>query len=384
MRPLFDDHDMVRMRKLTKGDVLKGYDAICFNEAFEDMKRHILLETLASEPYGYKYSTDTPGEDEGIEQDSGLFIASKHEIVLKDYLVFDEDKCSGSDCLAEKGAAYVKIRKGNTFYHMICTHLQAQDGEKDKVHRLSQFRELRKLVERNGAHISRNDVVMYVGDMNVHLYDPERRVMETELNARFGWPDGCRKASQSGARTLWVGTAPFCGGHSSDCGHRGCVYTGKFSSAGCTSGKKVYCRCNNVQDACDVYSYDEWRNQYAGPGTDRQFLDYTMYHKDYFVPSCHRQRVVEQLASDHFPVQGVFHKKKISCGLYDGASQSGSGTNGVKCNKKQHKWIGTAPFCSASADDCKDDWKFVKLDNSGDGSTCVTGDKVLCERCVRS
>jgi len=44
---------------------------------------------------------------------------------------------------------------------------------------------------------------------------------------------------------------------------------------------------------------------------------------------------------------------------------------------KHSKWIGTAPFCSGSASDCKDiGYDYVK----SSGSNCWSGKKVLCEK----
>ncbi len=43
-------------------------------------------------------------------------------------------------------------------------------------------------------------------------------------------------------------------------------------------------------------------------------------------------------------------------------------------------WIGKAPFCSAKPTDCSTQgMKFVRNHASGDGDTCITGTKVMCE-----
>ncbi len=43
------------------------------------------------------------------------------------------------------------------------------------------------------------------------------------------------------------------------------------------------------------------------------------------------------------------------------------------------RWIGTAPFCSASANDCqKQGLEYVRSDKSGNGESCTFGTKVLC------
>lgn len=43
-------------------------------------------------------------------------------------------------------------------------------------------------------------------------------------------------------------------------------------------------------------------------------------------------------------------------------------------------WIGKAPFCSAKPADCNTKgMRFVRTHASGDGETCITGTKVMCE-----
>jgi len=52
------------------------------------------------------------------------------------------------------------------------------------------------------------------------------------------------------------------------------------------------------------------------------------------------------------------------------------------CN---YTWIGTAPLCDAAPTDCVSaHQEFVRYDRSGDGHTCITGEKVLCKSCPPS
>ncbi|HEU4727025.1 MAG TPA: hypothetical protein VFT22_04030 [Kofleriaceae bacterium] len=47
----------------------------------------------------------------------------------------------------------------------------------------------------------------------------------------------------------------------------------------------------------------------------------------------------------------------------------------------QNIWMGTAPFCKATPDDCRQaGMVYVRSDRRGDGSKCVSGTKVLCHR----
>lgn len=43
-------------------------------------------------------------------------------------------------------------------------------------------------------------------------------------------------------------------------------------------------------------------------------------------------------------------------------------------------WVGMAPFCSASQEDCRIlGLEYIRSDTSGDGVSCLTGEKVLCQ-----
>lgn len=46
---------------------------------------------------------------------------------------------------------------------------------------------------------------------------------------------------------------------------------------------------------------------------------------------------------------------------------------------QQEMWLGTAPFCRAAQTDCdKAGMSFVRSHSSGNGQTCLTGEKILC------
>jgi endonuclease/exonuclease/phosphatase family metal-dependent hydrolase len=52
----------------------------------------------------------------------------------------------------------------------------------------------------------------------------------------------------------------------------------------------------------------------------------------------------------------------------------------LAANFQPTTWLGTAPFCSASPEDCDVlALNFVRSDKTGDGLTCLSGAKVLCE-----
>lgn len=50
----------------------------------------------------------------------------------------------------------------------------------------------------------------------------------------------------------------------------------------------------------------------------------------------------------------------------------------------ESRWLGTAPFCNATAADCSNvlgpGWSFVQESITGGGAACATGRKVMCSR----
>ena len=62
-------------------------------------------------------------------------------------------------------------------------------------------------------------------------------------------------------------------------------------------------------------------------------------------------------------------------------------SRGCKRAVVKQYWSGTAPFCAGDQSDCSKlqpygDWTYCKNDNSGDGASCWTGHKVLCNRAI--
>lgn len=80
--------------------------------------------------------------------------------------------------------------------------------------------------------------------------------------------------------------------------------------------------------------------------------------------------------------------RKMSFVRFDKYGDGGGCTSGRKvlCKKKhtgtptpRQVWIGNAPFCSGSKEDCKSlDYETYGFDEYGDGGRCRTGKKVLC------
>lgn len=165
MRPttLFRNGQKIRAGLLT--GQLSDYDAIVFQEAFDDEARGLLILGLAGE---YPYRTRILGADVGLEQDGGVIILSKWPIVREDQRVFPN--CAGDDCRAQKGVVYALINKSGRCHHVFGTHAQAEDRHWEL--RNDQFRVIKDFI--TSQHIRSNEPVIIAGDMNVDRYDQVR------------------------------------------------------------------------------------------------------------------------------------------------------------------------------------------------------------------
>ena len=210
----------------------RDFDVVVLNEAFDDDVRDDHLEP-GLRAAGFRYQTEVAGSDEGIEQDSGVFIASRWPIIAEDYLVYDEDVCEGFDCQAEKGAVYAKIDKDGRQYHVFGTHLQA--GWSNQWVRESQLDELAAFIADQA--IPADEPVIMAGDMNITRAASHYADMKTRLEAVQPWVD-----NDPNPQT-----------------------------------------CDNKPDAFPYYTIDPTRNDY-GDGDVREYLDYVLYGRDYKPP----------------------------------------------------------------------------------------------------
>lgn len=176
MRPFFHDGQRIRAEHLMKR--LAGYDAVVFQEAYDDRIRALLLTGLARE---YPFNTRILGEDAGIGQDGGVIILSKWRILRQGQRVFTDDSfspeqcpgpdcCAGSDCYADKGVVHALIKKVGRCYHLFGTHLQS--GIENWKLRNEQFEVIREFIA--SRRIARDAPVIIAGDLNVDRHDQVR------------------------------------------------------------------------------------------------------------------------------------------------------------------------------------------------------------------
>jgi endonuclease/exonuclease/phosphatase family metal-dependent hydrolase len=172
-----------------------GYDLILLTEVFSGRARRMLVDRLAGE---YQWNVQYIGSHRILREDSGLMLLSRLPFeALPDsrdcshpkirasssgstpdwqHVWFVEYRdCCSSDCLAGKGAAYVRVRLDGRPLNVFFTHMQAKydyHGPRKQALtreiRLSQLRQLAGLVEEAlgpDGNSSENTIVL--GDFNV-------------------------------------------------------------------------------------------------------------------------------------------------------------------------------------------------------------------------
>lgn len=148
------------------GEILQksDYDVIILQEAFMQQSRNIIRKKLKST---FPYIIDPPRVKKfSLKANSGVWILSK--LKLKSIRNTRFRFCSGfADCMANKGATLVEGEKNGRKFHLIGTHLQAED--KYKYTRKKQLKQIYKeLIQ----PFSTKEVPMFIsGDFNIEKSD---------------------------------------------------------------------------------------------------------------------------------------------------------------------------------------------------------------------
>jgi len=162
-----------RVINITYHQEIHGHDVIIFQEAFSDSHRQLLRDRLRDE---YPHQSGILGEDDGVQQDGGVFIVSKWPIQAEAQTHYGP--CSGDwpldddvDCIfVKKGAKYARIDKGGQIYHIVGTHTDAGDDEGDRNARLGQLIQMFQFMTRRPIRV--NEPVIMGGDFNIDFYGP--------------------------------------------------------------------------------------------------------------------------------------------------------------------------------------------------------------------
>lgn len=149
-------------RTLYLPQVLKGYDVLVLQEVFGAGIREQLIDSLSA---AYPFQSNLLGKDGILNQDGGVLVLSKWPIITENHVLYG-DTCAGADCLAQKGAIYNKIKKGDQIYHLLSTHMQASAEHREI--RSGQFNLMYKLKEQ--MNIPTNEPVLIAGDLNVNMF----------------------------------------------------------------------------------------------------------------------------------------------------------------------------------------------------------------------
>jgi hypothetical protein len=165
MRPselFFDDQST---RKDYYDDVLHNYDAIIFQELFDDDVRAGLLAQLVAE-YPYQSTVVDIPNHSALDpvQDGGILIVSRWPIETQDQFLFGNN-CNADDCLAYKGFKYCRINKLGVKYHLFDTHMDAFNEEVDVNIRKSQLQQAKTYIA--GKAIPATEAVLFGGDLNI-------------------------------------------------------------------------------------------------------------------------------------------------------------------------------------------------------------------------
>jgi len=168
--------------------ILNQTDVISFCEAFMEDPRNDMLAELAK--FGWKYSTPILSDPNPFTSltNGGVIIVSKHPIVEHDQIIY-RGACSGSDCLAAKGAVYAKVQKAATettgagTFNVFATHFQAWYDDKARAAREKQAAQLYSFAASKVK--SKDEPVIFAGDFNVDMYKypNDLQVLVKALNA---------------------------------------------------------------------------------------------------------------------------------------------------------------------------------------------------------
>ncbi|WP_158237301.1 sphingomyelin phosphodiesterase [Aquimarina sp. MAR_2010_214] len=179
-------------------DMAPSIDIMIFQEGFNhQVKKHLFNELKNLYPYStvllgrYCNTGDNWNSVSGNCSNSlfvvngGVRIFSKYPIDIKRQYVFNNSLYGTADYYSNKGAIYVEIIKNEKKYHIVGTHLQADQGDYDGTPvRLKQLEEIRDWM--NSLKIPISEPLIYAGDMNVEYTDTSSYMeMKNILNSRI-------------------------------------------------------------------------------------------------------------------------------------------------------------------------------------------------------
>ncbi|ETP32952.1 hypothetical protein F442_18441 [Phytophthora nicotianae P10297] len=173
------------------GDLLPPCDIWVLTECFDYRARDILLDKMTEA--GYFFFSPTVGHKRVNKTNmrkllnGGVLLASKYPILSVRVKLF-EGACAGADKLADKGVLYCKILKDGLLVHVFSTHLQAWNDPLSRTMRKLQMDMIANFMRAMDID-EVNDVVLFVGDLNVDYWLNKTNKEYDEMLNIFGATD---------------------------------------------------------------------------------------------------------------------------------------------------------------------------------------------------
>ncbi len=161
------------------GELLKNenYDIILLQEAFGKTSRKKLRKALNG---AFPFEIEPQNRKKLVN--SGLWVLSKHEIKVCDFVFFND--CKVNDCQSSKGAVLFEVEINGQPYQFINTHVQAEDGKEFAEVRQLQFKMIDQLLK---THQKPQVPQFILGDLNTPFDSTlEYNQMLATLNATDG------------------------------------------------------------------------------------------------------------------------------------------------------------------------------------------------------
>jgi endonuclease/exonuclease/phosphatase family metal-dependent hydrolase len=155
MRPtiLFNDNQYERAEKIINTIKENNIDILLFQESFDNG----ITEYLLSELTEFKYKVLPINNGKLIN--NGLLILSKHEIIHRDHVFFND--CKGFDCFSSKGAQIITVVINDNVMQFINTHMQSDNEPKIRI---KQLNDINRLLSRNYINGIKRIII---GDLNL-------------------------------------------------------------------------------------------------------------------------------------------------------------------------------------------------------------------------
>lgn len=206
----YKEDERAKLQSEIINSMSNSIDVIAFQEGFNRSAERFLFNGIKGNfPYSTKlvgkycssqpYWNSTQGNcsNSMFVTSGGVNIYSKYPIIEKHQYIFNNSARGTADYSSNKGAIYIVINKNGKKYHIVSTHLQADQGSFNgsKI-RMKQLKEISEWLKK--FNISRNEPLIYSGDMNVEYTDTKSYVkMQRILNSKINYTYNPRFTSYS-------------------------------------------------------------------------------------------------------------------------------------------------------------------------------------------